>query len=67
MHEDPEPGEIDVEFDNGDVVHCAAGHWFEAVGPGLKEDADAPAPLELSAASLFVIFVHSSDAAGMPQ
>ena len=67
VHEDPEPGEIDVEFDNGDVVHRAAGHWFEAAGTASKEDADTPSLPEFSAANLFVIFAHGSDAAGMPK
>ena len=49
VHEDPEPAEIDVEFDNSDVVHRAAGHWFEAVGTASKEDADAPPLLEFFA------------------
>ena len=49
VHEDREPGEIDVEFDNGDVVHRAAGHWFEAIGTASKEDADGPLLLEFSA------------------
>ena len=59
MYEDQEPAEIDVEFDNGDVVHRAAGHWFEAAGTASKEDADAPSLLEFSAASLFAQFTHS--------
>jgi len=59
MYEDPEPGEIDVEFDNGEVVRRAAGHWFEAVGTTSKEDADAPALLEFSAANLFAEFAHN--------
>ncbi len=60
VHEDHlEPAEIDVEFDNGDVVHRAAGHWFEAVRTASKEDADAPALLEFSAANLFADFAHN--------
>ena len=66
MHEHPEPAEIDVEFDNGDVVHRAAGHWFQAVEAASKEDADALARLEFSAANLFAEFAHSWDAAGLP-
>ncbi len=38
VHDHPELGEIDVEFDNGDVLHRAAGHWFEAAGTAAKED-----------------------------
>ena len=67
MHEDPEPAEIDVEFDNGDVVHRAAGHWFQAVEAASKEDADAPPLLVFFAVSHFVIFAHISDAADMPK
>jgi len=37
VHDHPELGEIDVEFDNGDVLHRAAGHWFEAAGTAAKE------------------------------
>ncbi|MGO9543830.1 MAG: hypothetical protein ACLPPF_03440 [Rhodomicrobium sp.] len=32
VHEDPvQEGEIDVVFGDGDVVHRAAGQWFEPV------------------------------------
>ncbi|MGA7327608.1 MAG: hypothetical protein WBX25_24725 [Rhodomicrobium sp.] len=36
-----EPGAIDVEFDNGDILHGAEGDWFEPVEDAAMQNEEA--------------------------
>ncbi len=36
-----EPSSIDVEFDNGDILHGAEGDWFEPVEDAALQDDEA--------------------------